>query len=341
MEIEIQGAVTFDSTAYSTAFNGVIPETIRLGASVPFCSALYQLKPSVRYVLNPDNEVLGTNGTLLFYHNDKGGTTLLGVATKATEIVVPEGITSFHYNSFARSECKSLTLPSTVLSLADRMFKSSALTRVDMGATGITKIPVGAFSGCPLTEIVFPARLDTIEDSAISSCSELKSENIHLPESVVYLGEGCFGGCLSFQTIELGDNIRYVGPRAFSNCTRLKSFKTSSSLRTIEEETFTNCPLLTSVEFKEGLDSIGARAFLGCPLENLNLPQSLRAIGDNAFVNTAISHVNIPPNVTYIAPAAFACCENLKEIAIAEGGGTLTMGMIQPDYQDFFVGTGN
>ncbi len=64
--------------------------------------------------------------------------------------------------------------------------------------------------------------VDKIADYAFADCSRL--ENITLPDSIYYIGEGAFLGCAALTYLDIPDNISYIGADAFSGCDTLKIY---------------------------------------------------------------------------------------------------------------------
>ena len=75
-----------------------------------------------------------------------------------------------------------------------------------------------------------------------------------------------------------------------------------------------------SVELPEGLTSIGTGAFYGCKfLGDILIPESVISIGARAFYATGLDYITIPANVKNIGCEAFAYCEGLRTIEVANG----------------------
>jgi hypothetical protein len=75
-----------------------------------------------------------------------------------------------------------------------------------------------------------------MEDSAVSSCSSLRS--ICIPSSVEKLGKDCFSLCESLSTVtfESGSKLSSIEEFAFAYCSSLSSICIPSSLKTILTE---------------------------------------------------------------------------------------------------------
>lgn len=98
--------------------------------------------------------------------------------------------------------------------------------------------------------------LETIEDNAFDSCSELTE--ITLPSTLRTLGEDAFNACLELKSIILPEGIKTIPARTFLNCESLADISLPSTLESIENFAFCNMGLST-VKYngtKSGWDNI-------------------------------------------------------------------------------------
>jgi hypothetical protein len=123
---------------------------------------------------------------------------------------------------------------------------------------------------------------------------------ITLPQSVQYIDQTAFMGCLSLSSVILPDGLLGIGLGAFNGCTGLSSISIPDSVATI-----------------------GVAAFLGCTgLTGITLPSGLATIGQNTFLDcTGLTGITIPAAVTDIALNAFNGCTSLTTV-VFEGGAT-------------------
>ncbi len=132
-----------------------------------------------------------------------------------------------------------------------------------------------------------------------------KSEYIEIPETVSYIDDYAFMGCISLKSIEIPDRTEYLGKGCFFSCTYLESVKLPNNITAILNDTFFACPNLKELIIPESVTSIGndilspsedtgynplIYGFYGSPAENYAYENNIsyRMIGD---VNND-SHLN-------------------------------------------------
>ena len=120
--------------------------------------------------------------------------------TSLTSVVIPDSITSIHYEAFL--DCTSLT--SIVI------------------PDSVTSIGSSAFDGCTsLTSVVIGNSVTSIGDYAFQYCNSLTS--VVIPDSVTSIGNDAFYGCDLLTSIVIPDSVTSIGEYAFYDCTNLKN----------------------------------------------------------------------------------------------------------------------
>ena len=109
-----------------------------------------------------------------------------------------------------------------------------------------------------------------------------EEENIFIPNQIVELGKGCFGGNEgTIKSVNL-NNVVTVGDGAFAQCRALETVETSGALRVVGTDGFARCGSLASFPLV-GLESIGGSAFASTPLSSIVTGPGLTFLGDGAF----------------------------------------------------------
>ena len=252
----------------------------------------------------------------------------------ATELIIPEGITSVGDAAF--SGCTSLT-------------------SIDI-PDSVTSIGTNAFSNCTnLKSVTMPGSVTSIGANAFSYCKNLTSINI--PNSVTSIGNFAFSSCTNLSSVTIGNGVTSIGGSAFQSSNNIKSvyitdieawckisfsdylsnplycateFYLNNKLVTeliipedvtsIGDYAFHNYKNLTNVTMPDSVTSIGDYAFSDCTnLTSINIPNSVTSIGSLAFNEcSSLTSINIPNSVTSIGSNAFKQCNNIKSVYITD-----------------------
>ena len=222
-------------------------------------------------------------------YNDANSAPWSKYADKIVAVDVRSGVTHIGSNAFAGLKAVSVTLPATLVSIADNAFYNcTALKSITIPAS-VSTIGEYCFDYCyDLESVTFEegSKLTTIGDYAFDDCEALK--NITIPASVETIGEFCFAYCPALEsvTFEEGSKLTTIRGNAFDYCEALKSIAIPASVKTIGEYCFEWCSALESVTYEEGceLTTIGGGAFQGCnALKSITIPASVEAIGMYSF----------------------------------------------------------
>ena len=193
----------------------------------------------------------------------------------------------------------AITIPSTVIAIAEGAFWNASVTSVTFA------------SGCPIKEI--PAY-------AFRDCLALRTINLS-SLSISSIGNYAFAGCSSLSAANLPSTVTSLGDYAFWNCNTLSSV-TMSGVTELGEYVFRGCRF-TSLDFTGlAFTQIPAGAFSECTsLESIILPQRIASIGNEAFKGcTALTTVtvNAPDDsrLSAIGDEAFSGCSALRTLII-------------------------
>lgn len=258
-------------------------------------------------------------------------------STNVETLILPETLVEIRSEVFVRSKLKSITIPSSVLSIGNLAFyQCTALASVTF-KEGLVSIGQSAFAKCTaLSEIKLPKTLTTMGQAAFANCTALAS---------VRFASGCN---LSALNREVFNQVPITSIQIPAKVTKIYSQESGSSL----QPTFT-CPLLATVTFEENsvLSTMG-QYFSACPaLESIVIPASvteisanafssnyklntvtfeqnatLKSIRSGAFSKTDLTTISIPASCEEIANAAFSQCSELESVEFAPNAQLTTIG---------------
>ena len=132
-------------------------------------------------------------------------------------------------------------------------YGSGSIIRIEIPTT-VTKQTTnlngnGNNSGANLVEVVYPANSQVAELvwGAFMKCQKL--EKVNIPASVTLLGQDCFSGCGSLQTVTFDKNssLTTINKTAFGSCVLLEEIVLPNTVTKIGNEIFYNCKKLQRV----------------------------------------------------------------------------------------------
>ena len=156
-------------------------------------------------------------------------------------------------------------------------------------------------------------------------------QSIHIPYSVVIIGEEAFYDCEELKSITLGYGITTIQSDAFDRCyldsvyisdleawcqIQYKFYSSSPS----GEKLYLNDQLLTEIVIPDSITAINEYAFYSIDsIKTVLVPDSVTTISDNAFSFCSnLEKITFGKNVTSIGSDAFEYCTSLSSITIPE-----------------------
>lgn len=284
-------------------------------------------------------------------------------------IIFEPGLTTLGQRCGWRFDTKNITIPDTIQVICSEAFGNNRFLEQVVIPDSVEIIADSVFFTCPsLESVTLPKNLKEIGGASFGSYTNISS--ITIPDSVVRIGAEAFaaGALLPLENVVLPSSVEYIGDGAFKNTrwynqlignmpdglvyintsacdfkgdipenyelvvkegttaftvralakTSLKSVSFPDELKYIGSYVFSHCESLNSVNLPDSLVSIEERAFEYCEgLTSITIPGSVKKIDEATFVHcTSLTDLIIEEGVTTIGPSAFAECEKLSSITL-------------------------
>ena len=220
---------------------------------------------------------------------------------------IPEGIEMIAGNAFASCKIKSITIPSSLKQMAERVFGWCVLDTVVWNAKHCD-LPVhwtdGPFNSARISTFIFGDEVEYIPHDLCREQNEMTSINI--PSSVTIIADGAFKDCTGLTKVNINDIAAWC------------NIVFSSSPLYYAKHLYLNDIEVTNLVIPDNVSSIGKYAFYGCiDLTSVTISNSVTSIGDYAFFKcTGLTSVTIPNSVTSIGYDAFYGCTGLTSMTI-------------------------
>lgn len=189
----------------------------------------------------------------------------------------------------------------------------------------VTSIGASAFAECGstyknatedytcFTEITIPAGVTKLEASTFANCTTLKKVTFADENSVVEIGDSCFGGDTALTICELPAQLEKLGNASFSK-TALTSVRIPATLK-IANSPFAECQKIKSIQW--GTETAKVTKVVDTLFQNLksaievDFADQITEIGASAFASSSITGVNGTGKVETVNEKGFMNCNAL------------------------------
>lgn len=187
--------------------------------------------------------------------------------TSLTSIVLPGTLKRFDNNGHFK-DCKKLASVTfkennKLTDLGGYCFENCTnLKTINLSPLKTVTIMRGVFKGSGITSIIFPPKVESIQDEVFMNCASLA--NIVIPASVTTIGQRGFINNTALKTVDFeeGNLLNTIGSWAFHQCTNMESI---------------------ALEKCNHLTTIKDRSIRYNKLSKIIIPKSVTSIGDWAF----------------------------------------------------------
>ncbi len=157
-----------------------------------------------------------------------------------------------------------------------------------------------------------------VTDIAWSGCSDVKSEEVHLPNSMKIVGEFAFHYNPYVKKVVLGNAVTMIELGAFEGCTALKIVEMPNSVTEIDTSSFAECKALEQIVLSKDLKKIGMAAFSDCiSLKSLVFRENVKEISGDVFDGcTNLTSVEMKSNKIEFGSELFKDCTSLKKVVL-------------------------
>lgn len=218
-----------------------------------------------------------------------------------TSAQLPEGLTTTGLATFhSCRKLQTINLPSTVVRIDDETFENCESLKNIVLPENLIFIGKEAFKKSAITEIVIPAKVESIHSSAFRLCNSLSSISVD-ESNITYDSRDNCNAIIETATNKLVGNL--------PSATTIPSF-----VKIIGAYMFESSQI-TAIEIPEGVTTIEERAFASSNLNTISFPSTLTSIGEEAFGRCKnLTTIYFPASLTTIGIYAFENCKNLRDV---------------------------
>ena len=244
--------------------------------------------------------------------DDANRATITGYSGNATALYIPDEIDGHE-----------------VVAIGDRAFQNRTDLRTVMIPDSVTRINIGAFSGCiNLANITLSKKIEKIGENAFYNCDSLQSveipkclNDVYARYDSIYIPNGVFNECSNLKTIIFEEGSTVIADALFRGCDGLESVTIPNTVTQIYGYAFADCKNLKNINISDSVTVLGENVFQNdTSITEINLPDSITALGRGAFSGcNRLKSIVIPDSVTNIGISAFSECKNLESVTLSKG----------------------
>ena len=196
----------------------------------------------------------------------------------------------------------------------------------------ITGINTQAFkNNKKLKGIIIPDTVTYVEDSLFSGCISLT--DVDLGKGITVITNGMFYNCKNLESLTIPEQIErfydrysYTGnssDKPFEGCVNLKNIYFKA--KDISLVMYLSLPSLTNIVIGSTVESLPDRAFSGYKyLENVTFENGLLVLPNECFKNcTGLKSITLPDSMMSVGKSAFENCYNIKSVTFSENLNTI------------------
>lgn len=156
-------------------------------------------------------------------------------------------------------------------------------------------------------------KVKTVEESAFGGS---KIESLIIPNGVLTLRGGAFGGCTRLTNVSWTETEgQAIGKNLFENCRALEKIVIPSNITVISDGMFFDCESLSDVTLSDKTTELGRGAFRYCAqLMQISLPNTLKYIDIECFKDSGLTSIHLPVGIIDISNNCFENCKSLKTV---------------------------
>ncbi len=196
-------------------------------------------------------------------------------------------------------------------------YNGASLPYTGLKASPANTLPDYALTGMSeLTSITLPKSLTAIGKGSLSGCG---ITSLDIPDKVESVGDYAAMRCESLTNLKV-NGVSSFGTRAFANCPKLATVEIASSATELPEGLFEACIAIKKVDLSAlaNCTDIGAWSFAECNgIETLVLPPATVELATGSLYGAStITSLALPADVDYIDNQAMASMTGLETLRV-------------------------